>query len=168
MRPVISEMESRLLEFRPLGLVRIIELLIGAVLPTVFVVPFLVTVVVLGIVYSRYAGLGVLISLIGIGAVYSMWMVILFGPEQVKRDLGLRRFVLLTGIPGLLLCCYMLWYFVMNLKSSEWGFFTRPISLNWRTIVRADEGRLVFLGLAGPFLVGLRYLPALFGKGGKG
>jgi len=156
----------KLARFRPSQWIHWVELFFGAILPTIFVVPFLAVVAGLGVLYSAYVNLGLFISGLGIGAIFSMWTLILFGPEMIQRNAPLRVFVLFTGIPGFFLCLFLLYYFATSVL--EWGALMKPISFDWRTIEQAQDWRLILLGLVSQFLVGLRYLPALFGKGGKG
>ena len=167
MKPVPLYLDERRLKRRPLKLVRWIELILGIIPPTIFLVPFLVTVILLGTSSGSFGQPAILISLLGIGAVFSLWMLIFFGPDQINERPLFRWFVLWTGVPGLLLCGYMIVYFLMGgmdfTQRPGWDHLLKePLSLDWKTIVRADDGRLVTAGLIGPFFVGLRYLPTLF------
>jgi hypothetical protein len=127
-----------------------IEFTFGALLPTIVFGPFLV--IGLGALPFMAKGMGgfivVLPSLIVAGvclaALASLWIVLLFGPNQVKEHRHLRRVVATFILLGVLFG----------------GFGTVFGAV---MVWQANEAWLwiPWLVLVGPFIVGLRYLPSL-------
>ena len=131
---------------------RWLEILVGALPPTVYVTPLLLAAATSRRVPLLWALYGLTLPLL---AIVSLWCVILFGPEQVNQRPAFRWFILVTGVAGLL----------------EVFYFAAVILLKSKSLFAGQYGYSPFfcfllLALVGPLLVGLRYLPKLI-KGTK-
>ena len=152
------------MKLRPMIWVRWVELMFGAFLPTIFIVPFFVTLLgisLLGISVSGFSAQvipALLLVIIPMGAVVLLWLLILCGPEQINQRPILRWLTLTMDILGF---AYVLLFFVPTLFIEWKVVFLRPVSFSFRTIVRGDDWRFLCMGVIGPVIVGLRYLPAL-------
>ena len=148
----------------------------GAILPTVSITPWLLIVVmyltlVLVFIFSPdpkaifsgsllgrilVGGLtGLLLSLIiviGIGALVSLWWLILFGPEQINQRRGLRRFAILTILPGLVFGSFC---------TLHWFFVGRHHSADFKNLQSLLPELLLSVGIPGGVLAGLWHLPSL-------
>ena len=137
---------------------RWIEIFFGVVLPGIFVIPSLVFlmavpllvvfrermevwVTLLTILYST--GWMFISGAIGIGAIISLGLLILFGPTQISQRFLLRRFVIAMAFLGLALGLVV---FIVSLFEQGGG------------IVHFYDRYEFFLGLIGPIVVGSLYL----------
>ena len=144
-----------------------LELSFGAIIPTVFMVPVLL----LGIAWAAlsffgmfaaggaYAGGIFFFSAIavtfGIGAVISLWILVLRGPESIARRPRLRWFAIVNILIGLAFGIACLHHrFVL-------GYRRNPLKINgpfWDVLIEALFEPAIF----GAFFVWLKYLPRLF------
>lgn len=129
---------------RPMTWGRWLEIVCGAVLPTVLLVPWIALILIGGVIDGamfhfswRDRGLWAL-YLMDLGAVASLWLLILFGPEQVMGRRVLGGFVFLAGIVGLSHGLRAIYQCGFSFPPDRWIFF-----------------RAAFIG---PVVVGLRYL----------
>ena len=142
------------MKLRTMAIGRLIELVFGAVLPTLFIVPFMGTMLFLGIGrFSMEAMPLLLLSSSVLGAVAILWVLILFGAEQVNRVPSLRIASILFGVLGYIAVALLF----MSIDPSELRL-GRPLEMSWWHIRRGDDGRLLVLGIAGPFVLGFGYL----------
>ncbi|MBI3615326.1 MAG: hypothetical protein HY211_02295 [Candidatus Omnitrophica bacterium] len=160
------------MKLRPMTWGRWAELIFGALFPTVVLGPtaalgmfFLVSAlytVVMSILLGHQAlqaltwaqnvfGL-VWLSVPGMGGIISLWLVVLFGPEQIHRHPILRRFVISTIV--LAEIAALLFLFGIG------TFFNSPLA-NLKTTWIA-----VFI-LISSMAVGFRYLPSLLRETSK-
>ena len=130
---------------RALTRFRGLQLVFGAFLPTLWLLPYLfllfVNLVVTPprILSGQPPNLQLLMwSVGGLGGLASLWIVVLFGAEQVCRSRYLRWFTIVTGLLGL----WTAFFLLIETFPSVTG-----------------------LVLIGPLLIGLGYLPALLGSG---
>ena len=131
---------------------RWLELVAGAVLPTLFLVP---PMVLLGWEGSRFMGLfslPVFLALGGVGAVAALWLLILFGAEQVARHPRLSVSVVICGGIGLTMCGLTLLYLLFTPQA-----LAAPARITLEHIARADDRRWAFTALLGTSIVGFRY-----------
>ncbi|MBI3011813.1 MAG: hypothetical protein HYY58_04930 [Candidatus Omnitrophica bacterium] len=141
-----------------------IELAIGCILPTSLLAPPLVVTALIGILggvatlnlQTLWAGL--VMGVLPLGALASLWLVLLFGPDQIQRRPLLRLFVILTGVSGILIGAWMIPHY--------W-----ETSLGWLRMeefeASALQDHLALIGLVGALGVGLKYLPSLLWRGNK-
>ena len=145
---------------QPMTRVRWIELIFGAILPTIFLVPSMLyllafAVSTFGMPTGNKAYVGVGMSFIGVVAVLALWLLVLLGSDQVNRYPAFRGFILIAGILGLADAL-----FVIAVVIPSWvGLFTNDIAITWKYML--EDERSISLILVGPVVVGLRYLPRL-------
>ena len=160
------------------------ELIVGAVLPTLFVIPLVVVYLLYGYGMLLWfelrdpAGMGmgdvmglvfgILVGTISVGAVFSQWCLILFGSEQISQRPFLRLLSIGTGILGLAVALYIVLESVLG-EAKEFLIHCRSHTLDrffGRVLHSSDWVPLVLIG---PIAVGLRYLPQLLkGKNKNG
>lgn len=131
---------------------RWLELVMGAVLPTFFLVP---PMVLLGWEGWRFMGLfslPVFLALGGVGAVAALWLLILFGTEQVAQHPRLSASVVICGGIGLVMGGLTILYLLFTPKA-----LAAPESMTLGHIARADDRRWAFAALLGTSIVGFRY-----------
>jgi len=158
-------------------------ILFGVVFPCIFVLPSLVPgMVVLPLMSVWMLGRGLvrpeelllwgvlllpgLLCLVGL---LGLFCLILFGVEPILKVPGLRLLVAISGGIG-----WLLGVFVCLGSFFSWlGLFFDPVWIDlftWDRWMRFETWRLVFyedsrsflLGLVGPLLLGVRYLPQIF------
>ena len=103
------------------------------------------------LLYSSF-GLALIWSFVSLG------LVILFGPEQINVRPKLRRFVLVTGIVGLLFAVYIVIRCAPFLRDfTNYGYPATPKGFILFVLPRWK----ITLTFGGPLVVGFRYLPRL-------
>lgn len=143
-----------------------LELAFGAIIPTVFMVPILL----LGIAWSglllfgmfaaggTYAGgiffFSVVAVAFGIGAVLSLWVLVLRGPEWITRRPGLKWFAVVNILIGLAFGIACLHHRLVL------GYRRNPLKIEgpfWDVLIEA----LFEPAILGAFFVWLKSLPKL-------
>ncbi len=182
------------MKLQPMTRARWVELFFGAILPTIVILP--VTVLFLCIdmgggllisitnptVEGEYFWGRLLLLLSGIftvGSFISLWLLILYGVNEINRHPRLRLFVIVTAILGLLIAAFFfIWWglpnwidlFVKKDFNARHGFpeisFKNLLNLETWGYILFFEGRFLWLVLLCPIVVGLRYLLLLL-KGTK-
>ena len=130
------------MKVRKLTWPRWVQLIFGAILPTIcfsVMLPWGFALAILQLFGDRKDVRLLVWSAGGLGGLISLWLLILFGAEQICRFPALRWFSIITGFLGLGTASYLL--------------------------VNTPLFSLPALALAGPVAVGLAYLPALLGGG---
>ena len=131
---------------------RWVELVAGAILPTFFLVP---PMVLLGWEGWRFMGLfslPVFLAVGGVVAVAALWLMILFGTEQVAQHSRLSMSLVICGAIGLIMGGLTLLYLLLTPQA-----LAAPESLTLEHIARADDRRWAFAALLGTSIVGFRY-----------
>ena len=145
---------------QPMSFGRMVEFFIGIVLPALFEMPFfLATAWNLRIYSATDPGL-FLFCVVPSGVLLCLWVVILFGVEQVRQFYALRWTTVIMGIVGL---TYFFLVF-LPLFVSEWNLVWRggPVSsFSPESIMRGGDWRLLLLGAIGPVVLWMKYLPQL-------
>ena len=136
------------MKLRMMTWARWLEILWGLILPLVTVLPYLIAGVSDRFIHYRtlldiddFLGLYITISFVIV--LVSLAFLIFFGPEQVnRRPVFLRWVFIIIGVFGLLMVGFLM-------------------SQAYRMILIRDLRYLVLFILAGPFVVGFRYLVKL-------
>jgi len=154
------------MKLRRMGAAQVAELLIGVVPTAIFVGPEL-GILIAGLVLETLPGIlrgasfrgqwgeaaSVLLGPIGVLALISLCLLILFGPEGMARRRSLRIMAVGSGIPGLVAA---LWVIVSDVRLLAMGLDWSGAGLRflWAGGWRFYEA----LSLTGSTLVGLKYL----------
>jgi len=140
---------------------RWVELIFGIVLPAVFIVPLFIAFTWVMCMGGLTAGSlsaaipGLFFIAVPLLALLCLWVLILFGPEQVRRLPFLRWITVITGFLGLT------YFFLVFLPTFliEWNVVWKgPISLSPNAILRGNDWRLLLMGSIGPVVLGIKYL----------
>ncbi len=131
---------------------RWLELVTGAILPTLFLVPPMVLLAWEGWRFMGLFSLPVLLALGGIGAVAALWLLILCGTEQVAQRPRLSASVVICGGIGLAMGGLTLLYLLFTPQA-----LAAHAAVTLEQIARADDRRWAFVALLGSCAVGFRY-----------
>ena len=175
---------------RPMTWGRWMELIFGVIIPGVFIVPSLVFYLIVDSFAIIFVGIGhqtdfvrqlvnyavlLFIGVISVGSVVILGSLIFMGPgKDISHGRVPRWFVTTIGFLGLVIACF---FFIAGLpgwinlftSAERWTFLRYLGHLNARAwyVFLFEDARFVSLGLVGPIVVGLRYLPQLL-KGEPG
>lgn len=140
------------MSIRELTWKRWLELVTGAVLPTVFLVPPMIALGWAGWHFMGAVSLPVFMAIGGIGAVASLWLLILVGTERVAQRPRLSAAVVMCGGLGLAMGGLTLLYLLFAPQA-----LAAPEMPTLEQIARADDRRWAFVALLGSTWVGFRY-----------
>ncbi len=124
------------------------EIIFGAILPTICCLPFFSGMLLWSLFSSGMRSqradviLGILSFGVPVASILSLWLVVLFGLEQINRHPFARWFILTVGSLGLMEACL---------------FLSSVSVLSWKTVFSEP----FMIALIGSVLVGLRFLPRL-------
>ena len=141
------------MKLRPMTWGRWMEFVFGALIPTVvwgWLAVIALGAVVVGFLGASYGWVAKIAGLVSMGLIFvplvgglvALWLLTLYGVEQVNQRSALRWFSILIGIAALILGG---WNLVYSIESPRKDF----------------TGVLVNISLIGPMIVGLKYLPQL-------
>ena len=149
------------MKFRKLTLGMAVEILLGIVLPLLFVVPFFCAIFGLFIELWKmgmFEVTKVLFWVFPMAALGSLWVIILFGPEPVLRRPWLRGICLAFGFLGMAVFFFL---FLPTVVIDWRVIIHQPFKFDFQTLSRGELWNLMVIGCSGPVLVGMRYLPVL-------
>lgn len=149
------------MKLRPMRGGAVVELLFGAIVPTLFSIPCLVGVLLfssspMAILTGAFWLLFAILPVLGIS---SLWFLVLFGPKQLNRNRLLRELVIYGSLFGIVWTPVRIQVDVF-LWPSVFPNFMRLVKLCEPLQVLLTG--LYFAGLVGSLIVWLRYLPSLW------
>ena len=155
---------------RPMTWVWWIELILGALLPTMVFGPYLLY----GVAFSlgSHDLSGAWMAFVSLGTLLSLWVLVLLGPGWIHRHPGWRWFTMVMLILGFVVVLYYTksllipeWRAVFNLVSrTHVHLLMEPVRFG--AVLFAFDYRFNTVALLGAVAVGLRYLPQLL-RGSK-
>lgn len=132
---------------------RWVELIFGAVLPTIFVIPFVVAMLWDGILTGEAVAYGLCVP--AVLAMMALWGVLLVGPEAICRRPVLRWLTLMMLMLGIVVAACILAAYLRD------GSIRRFGPAPWYLYVWGNP-HFIALILIGPLIVGIRYVRMLF------
>lgn len=145
-----------------LTLLNWVELIIGAVLPTLCLAPlavvWLVSSCLGGWEFFRAGLIGTLFAVVGLLAFAALWIVVLCRPERIKQSPATRWAIVASGVSGVLLGGFFLY--------SSIEYITRVGRRAGGDLPAAFRDQWGWLLLIGPMVIGLRYLRLLVRNSG--
>ena len=126
------------------------DLSFGCLIPTFFVIPPLVYLLAINFLIT-------VICIASIIAIATLWIVVLKGAEEVKKEKIFCKFATTMGIIALMI--QVLHFLIFDMKNgASISFFSKLTSLSKSEEVFNHSGVLFQVGMLGAFIVGLKYL----------
>ena len=141
---------------RPMTWGRWVELICGPVLATIIFAPLLFFAAIIGTISQKYGwvdfvmwAVWLFVSAGGLASIFSLWRLVLLGPEEINRYPPIRRFTIATGFIALAGILVGIYVFLMSTMEKLGGSRYLGVFL------------FLLTGLIGPCVIWLRYLPRL-------